>query len=98
MPARHFSSVLLPDPLRPTMPKNSPSPISTETSLTASSTSNVVERNGCSIRSLSVEYRWCGSLNDLDRCSIRTAGGLPAPGTSGTVGFRAVTDTGTSRR
>ena len=32
-PARHFSSVLLPEPLRPTMPKNSPCAMSTLTSL-----------------------------------------------------------------
>ena len=38
---------------------------STETSSTARSSSNVRERNGCSARSLSVEYRWCGSRNVL---------------------------------
>ena len=38
-PAMHFSSVLLPLPLRPTIPKNSPSAISRETSSTARSSS-----------------------------------------------------------
>ena len=55
-PARHFSSVLLPEPLRPTMPKNSPAAMSTLTSFTARSSSKVRDANGCSARSFSVEY------------------------------------------
>ena len=39
IPARHLSSVLLPLPLRPTMPKNSPSPTSKSTSFSARSSS-----------------------------------------------------------
>ena len=39
MPARHFSSVDLPEPLRPTMPKNSPGATAKETSRSACSAS-----------------------------------------------------------
>ena len=46
---------------------------STETSSTARSSSYVRERNGCSARSLSVEYRRCGSRNVLERWSTTTA-------------------------
>src|SRR3954447_11676745 len=61
----HFSSVLLPLPLRPTMPKNSPLAISKLTSWTAFSSLYSVERKGCRTRSLSVEYCWWGSRNVL---------------------------------
>jgi hypothetical protein len=49
-----LSSVLLPEPLRPTMPKNSPERTSKLTSSTACRTSKERELNGCSARSLSV--------------------------------------------
>src|SRR5829696_93017 len=54
MPARSLSSVLLPDPLRPTMPKNSPRSTTKLAWLTASNSSNVPLRNGCNARSLRV--------------------------------------------
>src|SRR5205823_3118104 len=44
MPARHLSSVLLPEPLRPMIPKNSPSSTSNETSLSACSSVACRER------------------------------------------------------
>ncbi len=74
MPAMHFSSVLLPLPLRPTIPKNSPWAMSKLMSWTACSSSYSVLRNGCSTRSLSVEYCWCGSLNVLLAACTETAG------------------------
>ncbi len=49
-----LSSVLLPEPLRPTIPKNSPSRIWKETSCSAWSSSTSTRRNGCSARSFSV--------------------------------------------
>src|SRR5215210_5863323 len=65
MPAMHFSSVLLPLPLRPTMPKNSPGSTSTLTPFSASSVSWPRNLNGCRTRSLSVCDCSCGSLNAL---------------------------------
>src|SRR5271165_5337092 len=70
----HFSSVLLPLPLRPTMPKNSPCAIWTLMSLTACSSSYSVLRSGWSTRSLSVEYCWWGRRKVLLTVSIETAG------------------------
>src|SRR5690348_8708398 len=78
----HFSNVLLPLPLRPTIPKNSPCPTSSEMLLTACSSSYEVLRSGCSTRSLSVEYCWWGMRKVLLTCLMETAGGavcvLPA--------------------
>src|SRR3954463_11217403 len=74
MPARHFRSVDLPEPLRPTMPKNSPRWTSTETSRRACSVSVRVRRSGCSARSLSVCTRSCGSSNVFDTPRTATAG------------------------
>src|ERR1700722_3001807 len=54
MPARHFSSVDLPEPLRPTMPKNSPGCTAKETPRKAAKVSLPPPRRGWSTRSLSV--------------------------------------------
>src|SRR5215218_4843838 len=80
MPARHFSSVLLPEPLRPTIPKNSPSLIDADTSSSARSSSKVRLWKGCNARSLNVEYCWCGILNDFVRWLISTAVGRSLTG------------------
>src|ERR1700751_6006993 len=87
----HFSSVLLPLPLRPTMPKNSPCAISTLTSWTAFSSSYSVLRNGCSTRSLSVEYCWWGSRNVLLTPLTDTA--VARVGESSSASTVAVADT-----
>src|SRR5215217_876132 len=76
MPARHLSSVLFPEPLRPTIPKNSPSAISKVMSSTARSVSYVAVCSGWSTRSLSVLYRRCGRRKCFDRWSTTTAGGV----------------------
>src|ERR1700693_3359645 len=65
MPARHFSSVLLPLPLRPTIPKNSPGATANEMSFSACSCSWRERRSGCSARSLSVWLRSSGILKRL---------------------------------
>src|SRR5437868_635209 len=54
MPARHFSNVLFPLPLRPTIPKNSPFRTPNETSCSARNRSCLARRSGCRARSLSV--------------------------------------------
>src|SRR3954470_1552992 len=74
MPARHFSSVDFPEPLRPTMPKNSPSSTANETASSAWSFSWPIRRNGWSARSLSVWTRSCGRRNDFETPSTATAG------------------------
>src|SRR3954470_4508175 len=61
----HFISVLLPDPLRPTVPKNSPGAISQLTPCSASSRSKLGRRSGCRTRSLIVERCSCGIRNVL---------------------------------
>src|SRR5262245_38789161 len=76
MPARHLSSVLLPLPLRPTIPKNSPALTSKLTSFSASSSSYVLDAKGCRARSLSVVYCWCGRRKLL--LTARTATALGA--------------------
>src|SRR5215210_3177125 len=73
MPARHLSRVLLPDPLRPTMPKNSPSATWNEMSRSATSSSTSMRRSGCSARSLSVMTCWRGTRNVLLRPTTSTA-------------------------
>src|SRR5256886_768085 len=70
----HLSSVLLPEPLRPTMPKNSPPRTAKETSLRASKRSNPVRRSGWSARSFSVWTCSRGMLNVFDTPSTTTAG------------------------
>src|SRR4051794_32252627 len=76
MPARHFSSVLLPEPLRPTIPKNSPASTVNETSCSASNSDERSLRNGCSARSLSVCIRSVGIWKALPTSLTTTAGGL----------------------
>src|SRR5436305_1443256 len=86
MLARIFSSVLLPDPLRPTIPKNSPWWTSNDTSLSARSSRYFSRVNGCVTRSLSVSIRCSGIRKDLEtpRASI-TIGPEPAPARVGAV-------------
>src|SRR3954447_2471344 len=79
MPPRHFSSVLFPLPLRPTMPNASPVETSKLTSRRASSRSYVIRRNGCSARSLSVCTCWWGSSKTFETPSTRTANGSRLP-------------------
>src|SRR5262249_39649095 len=76
----HFSSVLLPLPLRPTIPKNSPRNTSTLTSSTAWSTSNRRVRKGWSARSFSVWYCSCGSRKLFETWERLTAGATDALG------------------
>src|SRR5215217_4725040 len=74
MPAMHLRRVLLPDPLRPTMPKNSPGSTANDTSFRALKWSYDDRRNGCIARSLSVETRSCGIRNVFETPSTATAG------------------------
>src|SRR4051812_25306062 len=74
MPARHFSSVDFPEPLRPTMPKNSPSSTANETASSAWSFSWPIRRSGWSARSLIVWTRSCGRRNVFETPSTATAG------------------------
>ena len=74
MPAISLSSVLLPEPLRPTMPKNSPCSTENETSRTATNSLNELRRNGCSARSLSVCICSSGRRNRLLTPSTTMAG------------------------
>ena len=74
MPAMHLSSVLLPDPLRPTIPKNSPRGTANETSLSASKRFDPARLNGCSARSLSVCTCSFGRVNVFETLSTTTAG------------------------
>ena len=64
MLARIFSRVLLPDPLRPTMPKNSPSWMSNETSCSARRMRCSRRANGCVARSLS-ESTCCSGIRNV---------------------------------
>src|SRR3954467_8130334 len=73
MPAISFSSVDLPEPLRPTTPKNSPFSTVNETSRSACRMSLRVRRNGCSARSLSVWLTSCGISNFFETPSTTTA-------------------------
>src|SRR5215207_187721 len=70
----HFSNVLLPDPLRPTMPKNSPRGTEKETSCSACSRSAPVRLNGCIARSFSVVICSWGISKDFETPSTSTAG------------------------
>ena len=76
MPAISLSSVLLPEPLRPTIPKNSPWSTANETSRTASNSSKLSARNGWSARSLSVCICSCGRRNVFETPSTTMAGPL----------------------
>src|SRR3954467_149692 len=73
MPAMSLSSVDLPEPLRPTTPKNSPFSTENETSCSACRTSLRARRNGCSARSLSVWMTSCGISNCFETPSTTTA-------------------------
>ena len=63
MPPMHLRSVLLPEPLRPTMPKNSPFSTEKETPRSASRWSTSRLRKGWRTRSLSVWVASCGRRN-----------------------------------
>src|SRR5919202_2626271 len=74
IPPRHFSSVLLPEPLRPTIPKNSPGCTENDTSRSATMSDPPRRRSGCSARSLSVCTRSLGMKKRFATPSTRTAG------------------------
>ena len=78
MLASIFSRVLLPEPLRPTMPKNSPWWISKETPSSARSSRTSPAENGCTTRSLSESTRWVGMRNVFFRSRASIASGAPA--------------------
>src|SRR5918996_2005238 len=71
MLASSLSSVVFPHPLRPTIPKNSPSATSKETSRSASRCLYSTRRRGCSARSFTVSTRWVGTRNRF--CRSRTS-------------------------
>src|SRR3954467_15760583 len=73
MPAISLSRVDLPDPLRPTTPKNSPFSTENDTSRSGSRISLRGRRNGCSARSLSVWMTSCGISNSFETPSTTTA-------------------------
>src|SRR3954469_7328730 len=79
MPAISLSSVLLPEPLRPTIPKNSPCSTWKPTSSTAVNWSNPERRKGCSARSLSVCICSCGRLKCFETPSTTMAGVADTP-------------------
>ena len=70
----HLSSVLLPEPLRPTSPKNSPFSTWKLTCLSASNSLRSLLRIGCSARSLSVCTLSAGSEKRFETSSISSAG------------------------
>src|SRR6266511_2599241 len=74
MPARHLRSVLLPEPLRPMIPKNSPSATSNDTSFSACSSVTPRERRGWSTRCLNVKGRSWGSRNVFQTALAATVG------------------------
>jgi hypothetical protein len=76
MPAKHFNSVDFPDPLRPTIPKNSPGGTEKDTPRNARNTSVGLRRNGCNARSLSVLTCSRGISKRLCTRSTTTGGGM----------------------
>src|SRR5829696_2921487 len=74
MPAMHLSRVDFPDPLRPTIPKNSPWGTEKEMSSSARRRSKRWRRSGWSARSLSVWTRSRGSEKVLEALATMTAG------------------------
>ena len=83
-----LSKVLLPEPLRPTMPKNSPCLTSKDTPPSASRLRKLVRRKGWRASSLSAEILWSGMLNDFLTSWTETT-----TGASGEIllGFASVT-------
>src|SRR5687768_1060321 len=67
MLASSFSSVVLPDPLRPATPRSSPSAAWNETPRRAWSIVYSIGAKGCTARSFSVITRWLGTRKDLWR-------------------------------
>ena len=80
MLASSFSRVLLPDPLRPTMPKNSPCLTSNETPSSARRIRTSLEANGWTIRSLTESTRCVGILKVFSRSRASIARGASGPG------------------
>ena len=74
-------SVLLPLPLRPTIPKNSPLPTLSETSCSASRRSKLRRRSGCTTRSFSVWTCSCGRRKAFETPSTLTATSSGGAGT-----------------
>ncbi len=75
MPARTFSSVDLPLPLRPMMPKQVPVATSNETSCSASKRSRPTRRKPLATHSRSVSRFSCGSVKVLVTPETVIAGG-----------------------
>src|SRR4051794_1529699 len=84
-----LSRVLLPEPLRPTIPKNSPLRTSNDTPCSARSSRYSMRVNGWVTRSLSESIRCLGTRNDLSipRTSITTGASAagPPPSVDGAV-------------
>src|SRR6185369_12721319 len=80
MLARIFNSVLLPEPLRPTMPKNSPLRTSKEITSRAFSSRKSRPAKGRTRRSLNESTRWVGMRKALRRSSTWIASGSPTAG------------------
>jgi hypothetical protein len=76
-------SVLLPLPLRPTIPKNSPRPTVKETSLSASRRSKLRLRSGWTTRSLSVWTCSWGRRKVFETPSTLTATSVGGAGDTG---------------
>ena len=74
MPASIFSSVLLPLPFGPTMPKNSPSATAKVTSRSASLRSYSTRLSGCAKYSLSRARCSCGIQNAFETPTASIAG------------------------
>src|SRR3954447_5527103 len=102
MPAMHLSRVDLPEPLRPTIPKNSPRAMSKETSRKACRSSCPDESKGCRTRSLRVLTRRWGRRKVFETSSTVTVGAPPVvapadPGRSAVMGTRVTLAAGRRR-
>src|SRR4051794_18501511 len=98
----HLSSVDLPEPLRPTMPKNSPCATSNDTPRSACRSSCPDESKGCRTRSLRVLTRRWGRRKVFETWFTVTVGAPPvvapaAPGRSAVVGTRVTLAAGRRR-
>src|SRR5918994_6334846 len=80
MLARIFSRVLLPEPFRPTIPKNSPRRRSNEIPRRAWSWRYSMRANGCTARSLNEVMRWLGIRNAFSTPLASITTGASAPG------------------
>src|SRR3954466_13605511 len=95
----HLSSVLLPDPLRPTMPKNSPCGIVKPTPLSTFSSSYSVRRKGWRARSLSV-WTWCLGMRKVfsSPSTSMAAGGRVRDGSAAPAPVAGAARSGMGRR